>query len=83
MKRLLLPLIAALALPVAANALTYDERFEICARYHANQITHQDAALKLNLKETVKDKDKRVNAKLKLKDHVFTYCRFYQNNTTP
>ena len=54
MKRLLLPLLVGLAVPTAAIAgLSFDEKREICARYWGGQITHQDAASGLSLKESI------------------------------
>ena len=52
MRYLLLPQLAALALPTAVHAgLSDEEKREICARYWEGQITHQDAASRLSLKE--------------------------------
>ena len=45
MKRLLLPLLAALALPTAVNAeLSFEEKRETCALNRSGQITHEEAA---------------------------------------
>ena len=52
MRKLLIPLLVALSLPIAVNATSEFEEFrKICALTMAGQITAQDAADKLGIKE--------------------------------
>ena len=80
MKRLLFPLLVALALPTAVNALTWEEIFDICARHKAHQITYQEAAELLSIKELTIDKADRYNGSgmpRNIKQSVQYYCYAY------
>ena len=66
MKRFfLLALTAGLLSPIAAKAINPAERFDICAYYYSNQISYQNAAKLLGLKEqTAKLEDTYSNLSL-------------------
>ena len=77
MKYLLLFLFSTIALPPSVNAKNesnHYRNFEICARYRAQQMTHDEAANQLSLtpstwkKKRIKDNEGLVN----------NYCSFYQ-----
>ncbi len=82
MKRLLLPLIASLALPTTVNALNFEDRVEICARYYSNQISIKQAASELGLKEAIIDKENYylIFKTITLKMVVNNYCQFYRQS---
>ena len=71
MKRLLLPLIAALALPVAANTLSFEEKRDLCALYRAGQISQEKTSAQLGLK-------KPSYRNVRMDSALVQYCEFYQ-----
>ena len=79
MKRFLLPLLAALALPTAANAFSFEQKVETCARYEANQITITDAANQLDIKQPLKKSEGAQGpAPNELKYAISRYCNFFK-----
>ncbi len=78
MKRLLLPLLAALALPTAVNALSYEERLELCALHRANQISYKEVFIKLGFQEPLTKKEGGWrSAGPDMRSSVEDYCNFY------
>ena len=80
MKLLPLSLLPAIALPINVNALTWEERFDICARHRAHQITYQEVAELLSIKELTIDKEDRYNGSgmpRDIKQSVKYYCDSY------
>ena len=82
MRYLLLPLLAALALPTAANAgLNKEQRMEICARFWSNQITYKEAANKLDIKEPLSEAEGGYfSSPRKKKGSTYRYCSFYKQS---
>ena len=79
MKRLLLPLLAALALPTAVNAeLTKKEKIETCSLYYSGQILKESVADKFGLKKPIRS----LATKKSLRRAVDNYC-FYINGIEP
>ncbi len=78
MKRLLLPIIAALVFQIPANALTSEEKRETCALLYAGQITNEDAAKKLGIQ---KPQYKFLATTTKLSTGLYWYCHFYGGST--
>ena len=78
MKRLLLPLLASLALPTAINASgEFEQIRKICALTMSGQITVQDGADQLGIKEPI---DKFWVGKPYLAGAVKNFCRFYKGD---
>ncbi len=79
MKRLLLPLLAAIALPTAVNAeLTKKEKIETCALFAAGQIPHEYVADEFGLKKPLGT----LGSKKPLRRAVRNYC-YYINGIQP
>ncbi len=71
MKRSLLPLLAALALPATANTLSFEDKREICALYRAGQVSQEKTAAQLGLK-------KPSYRNVRFDSALIQYCEFYQ-----
>ena len=79
MKRLLLPLIAALALPTTVNAgFSFDEKRETCARYFSGQIPTEEIATKFDIKKP--QYPLAQIAGRKLSQAVKEYCWFFRGH---
>ena len=73
MHKLLIPLLAALALPTAVNAeLTKKEKIETCSLYYAGQILKESVADKFGLKKPIRS----LATKKSLRRAVDNYCSY-------
>ena len=79
MSKLLISLLAVLALPTAVNAeLTKEEKIETCTLFYAGQISMEAVADKFGIKEPIRS----LATKKSLKRAVDNYC-LYINGIEP
>ena len=82
MKLLLLPLLAALALPMSANASDKDFNVrDTCSRLRVDAIYPKEALKRLNL--PLKKKDGEKITQNFYYEYAYNYCNYYYQNNFP